>query len=77
MSNEQKAGNKIDLNESSGGFMSVDRVDALVKNSTSIRGMTLPIVTPVRQSPRPQQPPENHRPEAVPPAQNNRSTGQG
>lgn len=47
MSKEQKASKtgQSNLTESSGGFMSVNRVEALVKNSSSIRGMTLPIVS--------------------------------
>lgn len=55
MSKEQKAlkAGQSNLTESSGGFMSVNRVDALVKNSSSIRGMTLPIV-PSKPSSTPQ-----------------------
>jgi hypothetical protein len=40
----KKQNSESDLTISSGGFMSVDRVDALLKNCSLIRGMTLPTV---------------------------------
>jgi hypothetical protein len=35
---------QLDLTKSSGGFISVDRIEALIKNSSLIRRMVLPVI---------------------------------
>jgi hypothetical protein len=39
-----KRSEAIELKIKYGGYMSVDRIDALVRNSPTIRRMTLPII---------------------------------
>jgi hypothetical protein len=37
--------NQLNLTKISGGFISVDRIEALIKNSALIRTMILPIIS--------------------------------